>query len=110
MNEKIEKAIKKAESASRELILEFISILNSAQPNEETYEKAFNEWAEATLELRRLGLNVVIGEFEFKYKVYQKTVETSKKQNKKPLLTKEDNNFLESLKIIPPGKESPSDR
>lgn len=108
MDRKIEKAIEAARLATKDLLQEFISILNSAVPNEEAYKKAFEKWVETRLELEKLCLSIAIGEFEFKYSVYQKTIKTPKKDRmKKPLIviTNEDEHFLESLKIIPPGKE-----
>ena len=106
MDRKIEKAIKEAESSSRELILEFINILNSAEPTAEAYEKAFDRWAEARFELEKLSLSIGIGEFQFKYSVYEKTQKIQQEEkDKKLLLTGQDNKLLRSLKIIPPGEE-----
>ena len=108
MDRKIEEAIKKLESASRELIEEFICILNKAQPDQEKYEKRFEKWVEAKLELEQLGMSMGIGEFEFKYTVYDDIQAEIPKRKKILPITQEDNKFLKSLKIkqIKPANEN----
>src|SRR3989344_773755 len=106
MDRKIEKAVKEAELASRDLIQQFISILNTAEPNEDSYNKVFNKWIESKLELEKLGLKMGIGEFEFKYSVYKKIQNSQQTKNAKKLsLTAQDKKLLKSLKIIPPDEE-----
>ena len=106
MDRKLEKAIEETRLATKELLQEFIGVLNNTVSKEEKYQQVLERWFKARSELENLGASMAIGEFEFKYSVYKKILERENLKNQKKLsLSDIDNKFLRSLKIIPPNDE-----